>query len=141
MARVVTKGRVLQLTISSTLTAIPQLTAINHTGVSAQLTATPALDSGTGIPYTANGFTEGGSIEIEGYRDPAEANHQFITDMLSNPVGADVPNACKIIHADAATTEETGSIAGVADYSEGEDGGIATFSASLKLDGIMTYAT
>ena len=131
---VVSKGTVLQYTISAAFATIPNLKSVSHSGAENVTYSDLALDSSVGVPYKNTGFSEGGSYEFEIWLDPSHATHQFTTDLITTPAG----NAMKAIFSDS--TEETFTGLGITwgwstDLQDGVSG-----SGSAKVDGIPTYA-
>ena len=137
MAKVPSKGTVLQIEITVTLTAIAQLTEVSRSGAESETWDSTTLDGGVGKTYEQTGYSEGGTVDCSGYFDPAAATHQAITDLITTPADKNM----KIIYADSGTSEEVFVAAGVshevtASLSEG-----LQFSSSFKVDGLPTFIT
>ena len=109
MAKVASKGTVLQQEISSTFTAVAQLTELSYSGGESETFDTTCLDSGVGKTLGQTGYSEAGEVSLGGFYDPALAGHQAISDLVSTPAD----NNWKIIFADSGTTAMTFTSAGV----------------------------
>lgn len=106
MAIVKTKGTLLQVTISSTLTTIGQIISFNKAEDKGESFESDYLEkTGPGIPMTATGRVTVGEISGELFLDPADASHEFIMSQLETPPTTAV--ASKIVLADGATEEIT----------------------------------
>lgn len=138
MAKVPGKGTVLQQELSMVFTAVAQLTSINLSGAGSETYKSTTLDtSGAGHEYAATGYSEGGSVDIEGFYDPALAGHQSISDLVTTPADQN----WKVIFADSGTTEMPYTSAGVTfDVNATMDDGLK-FSSSHKCDGLPTFPT
>lgn len=138
MAKVVSKGTVLQQELSMVFTAVAQITSIEHSGAESETYDATTLDtSGSGKEYEPTGYTEPGSVSCELFYDPALAGHQAITDLLTTPAAQN----WKIIYADTGTTEYPFTGAGVGfDVSAQMNDGLKG-SMSIKLDGLGTWPT
>lgn len=97
MAKLVSKGTAFQVTISSSLTTIAQLTSISMSGSGAQTFDSTTLDGGVYKTYDSTGYSEPGKVSIEGFYDTAAATHQAFTDLIDAP--ADV--VCAIVYSNA----------------------------------------
>ena len=65
MAKVPSKGTVLQQEISSVFTAVAQLTEISQGGIKSETYDATTLDtSGAGKEYSQTGYSEGGTVDI-----------------------------------------------------------------------------
>ena len=137
MAKVPSKGTVLQQEISMTFTAVAQLTEVNRSGTESETYESTTLDtSGAFKEYEATGYTEPGTVDISGFYDPALAGHQAITTLLTTPADQN----WKIIYADTGTTEEAFTSAGLSHEMQTAMSDGLKFSSSLKLDGTLTFS-
>lgn len=136
MAKIKGKGTVLQQTISAVLTAVAQLTSIEQTGAESETFDCTTLDtSGAGKEYSQTGYSEGGSVNFEGFYDPALAGHQAMTDLITTPAECN----WKLIFSNSSEQAFTG--AGISfDQTIEMDNGV-TFSASVKCDQLPTFTT
>lgn len=126
MAKIPSKGSVLQQTIAMSLTAVAQLTDIEIGGSQSETYKSTTLDGGVFHTYDLTGFSEPGTVTAGLFYDMALAGHQHITDQIATPA----ENAQKIIYADAATTEQPFTASGV------------TFGATIAMDdGVRGSAT
>lgn len=138
MAKVVSKGTVLQQEISSVFTAVAQVISIDQSGAESETFEATTLDtSGAGKEYAQTGYTEGGNLSFELFYDPALAGHQAISDLLTTPADQN----WKVIFADAGTTEYPFTGAGLGmDFSVAMNDGLKA-SVNIKLDGLGTWPT
>jgi hypothetical protein len=138
MAKVKTKGTVLKETISAVLTAVAQVISLDHSGAETETVEADTLDNASaGIPYEATGRAEGGSIDGELFFDPALAGHQLFTDHIIAP--ADI--IYTLTFADSGSTVWTFTAAGYGFDVSVSPGDLLKASFSLKVDGLVTYAT
>ena len=138
MAKVPSKGTVLQQEISSVFTAVAQLTEISQGGIESETYDATTLDtSGAGKEYSQTGYSEGGTVDISGFYDPALAGHQAITDLVTTPADQN----WKIIYADTGTTECPFTSAGLSWETTAAMADGLKFSSSLKVDGLLTLPT
>ena len=138
MAIVPSKGTVLQQEISMTFTAVAQLTEISQSGMESETFESTTLDtSGAGKTYSQTGYSEGGTVEISGFYDPALAGHQAITDLITTPADQN----WKIIYADSGTTECPYTSAGLSWETQMAMADGLKFSSSMKVDGLPTLPT
>lgn len=135
MAKVKSKGIIVQHTISASLTAIAQLTSVELSGAESETFDSTTLDGGVYKTYDPTGYSEPGELSVEMFYDPALAGHQFITDMMDAPAD----NAMKIIFPD--TTEQSFTVSGygVEDSAAMDDG--LKRSVTYKIDGDPGWPT
>ena len=137
MAKVASKGTVLKQEISSTFTAVAQLTELSYSGGESETFDTTCLDSGVGKTLGQTGYSEAGEVSLGGFYDPALAGHQAISDLVTTPAD----NNWKIIFADSGTTAMTFTSAGVSwEVTAAMSDGLK-FSSTLKCDGLPVYPT
>lgn len=137
MAKVPSKGTVLQIDIASTLTAIAQLTEVSRSGAESETYDSTTLDGGVGKTYDQTGFSEGGTVDCSGFFDPANATHQAITDLITTPAD----KSMKIIYADSGTSEEAFTAASASHEVTATTSDGLKFSSSFKVDGLPTFNT
>ena len=102
MTKIISKGTTLQQTVASTFVDVAQVISVDGPGMESETFESDTLDNtDAGIPYTATGRTEGGSVSGELFLDPALQGHNNLQYLLDNPGD----EAWKIIFADAGTTE------------------------------------
>ena len=142
MAKVPGKGTVMKWDIATILTAIAQVTDIDHDGAEELTFDATCLDSGAGKEYQATGFSEGGSVNCGLLLDPVNTGVQAITDQITTPTVL-VANqiAASVTLADAAATVYAFTVAGVSfGFSVAQDDGVKA-NIGLKLTGLITYPT
>lgn len=138
MAKVPSKGTLLQVEVSSTYQNIVQLTELSTSGAASETYDSTTLDtSGAGKEYSQTGYSEGGEVTFGGYYDPDDTYHQYITDLITTPAS----NNFKIVFADSTPTEMVFSGAGVSfdvnvDMADG-----LKFSSTVKCDQLIGYPT
>ena len=131
------KGMKLQHTVSMSLADIAQLTAISHDGSESMTFDSTTLDGSVYKTYAQTGYSEPGSVTAEGFFDPALAGHQAITDLIATPAD----NAMKIIYADAGTTNQSFTSAGVKFAMTGAMDDGLKFNVTYKVDGDAGWPT
>ena len=138
MAKVPGKGTVLQQELSMVFTAVAQLTELSTSGAESETYDATTLDTtGAGKEYSQTGYSEGGSVDVSGFYDPALAGHQAITDLITTPAEQN----WKIIFADAATTEQAFTSAGLSWEVQVVQNDGVKFSSSMKCDQLPTFPT
>jgi predicted secreted protein len=138
MAKVPSKGTVLQQELSMVFTAVAQLTEIGISGIESETYDATTLDtSGAGKEYSQTGYAEGGEVSVSGFWDPALAGHQAITDLITTPADQN----WKVIFADTGTTEMPFTSAGVSWEGTAAMSDGLKFSSTLKVDGLPTLPT
>ena len=137
MAKVVSKGTQLQLTIAQVLTTIAQVISLDGPGAEVETYEATALDSGVGKEHKPTGYADGGEVSGDLLFDPVLATHQALTDLITTPA----VKAWKHIFADTGSTEwpYNGTLTGFSPTADMADGLKASFS--IKLDGLATYPT
>ncbi len=137
MAKVPSKGTVLQQEISMSFTAVAQLTDVSTSGMESETYDATTLDTtGSGKEYSQTGYSEGGSVDFSGFYDPALAGHAAMTTLITTPAEQN----WKIIYADSGTSEQAFTGAGISwDVTAAMSDGLK-FSASVKLDQLPTFA-
>jgi len=138
MAKVVCKGTIIKQTISMALTAVAQVISIEHSGAESETFDATTLDTvGAGKEYLKTDYSEGGSISMEVFWDPALAGHQTITDEITTPSEV----AWEMTFADTGVTTMAFTAAGTGfDWSVDMNDGLKA-SITLKLDQLATYPT
>lgn len=138
MAKVVSKGTVLQQELSMVFTAVAQVVSLSYSGAESETFECTTLDTvGAGKEYGATGYTEPGSVDFEIFYDPALAGHQALTDLLTTPAEQN----WKIIYADTGTTELPFTGAGISWGNDIQMSDGLKASGSIKLSGLPTYPT
>lgn len=104
MAYLKSKGCSLLIDISSTMTAIPQLTSINISGEQSETMETSTLDtSGQHKTYAPNGWTETAEVTADGLYDPDNAVHTQIETLAGTSVATDI----RVDYTDTTPTQDT----------------------------------
>lgn len=136
MAKIKSKGTVVQQTISAAFVAVAQVFSVDHSGAATETFECDTLDNiNPGIPKQPTGRAAGGTYSLELFLDPALSGHQSITDEIHTPI----VNPWKLIFADAASTPWPISVAGVGFGATVAlaDGLKAT--VELEVDGLTAY--
>ena len=138
MAKIKSKGTVLKQDISGTLTAVAQILEVGHDGAESETYESTTLDTtGAGKEYDPTGYVEGGSVDFSIFYDPALAGHQALTDDLTTPAKRDY----SVTFADTGSTENTFTAAGIGfGFTASMNDGLKA-DISLKVDGLLSYAT
>ena len=135
MAKIVSKGTIIQHNPGGGLVTVAQVISIDHSGAEVQTYDSTDLSSSAGIEYATTGYVEGGSISVEYFYDPALAAMQTLLDDLTTPV----ERAWSITFSDSTTAAF--NVAGMGfgftvDMGDGLKG-----TLDLKLDQLLTYPT
>lgn len=138
MARIVTKGAKLQVTISAALTDIAQLISFTEPTSENQVEVTATIDDSIGVTKSNTGYVDTSDLSAELFFDKASATHEFITDTIQLGA-ASFPIACKIIGSDS--TEDTFNIVGLSISKSFPERGFQRATIGMKLTGQITYAT
>lgn len=138
MAKIITKGSIIQQTITTTLTDVAQVIEFSHSGAETQVFDGTTMDTtGAGREKHPTGLAEPGTFDFSCFLDPALAGHQAITDDITTPV----ERVWAIKFADAATTTATFNVAGTSfGFTGALDDGLKA-DVSLTLDQLMNYPT
>lgn len=140
MAIIIGKGTVLKREVSSVLTAIANLISIDLPEASGENFESDTLDNtDPGIPYTATGRVEGGSVGFTGFLDPVLASFQSITDLFNTPILTSSNDGGSITFADSANTVwpfliASATLGGSVVLNDG-----VKFTGSFKLNKTVTY--
>lgn len=136
MSKIVTKGDKIQMSIASVYTDIPQLKSIRGPGPKVQFQDTTALDSGVGMEKTVTGHTDGGTVSLSVFFDPANSVHKAMLAIASTPA----VSSWKRIFADGATTTWPFSAICTSPPDPRADvNNILVADIELTLNGIPTY--
>lgn len=101
MAKLKSKGTVLQQSISSVYTAFPQIISIGLSGEASETYDSTTLDGSVFKTFDPTGYTQPTTINIEYFYDPDNAVHTAYTALLATPAA----NNFKILYTDATPTE------------------------------------
>lgn len=138
MAKIKVKSTIIKQTISSTLTAVAQITEFNHSGAESETYDATTLDTtGAGKEYSQTGYTEGGSFDFTMFYDPGLAGHKAITALVTTPASCD----WSITFADASPTTCAFTSAGIGFGITGAMNDGLKADVSLKLHKLFTYST
>ncbi len=135
MAKVVTKGTVLEYDVLVTPVAVGQIISMSHDGAEAGTWDGTSLDSGPSRTHVGTGYSEPGSFAFEVFFDPVLANHKAVQALITTPA----EQAWQITFADSGTTTQRFDSVGVGfgfdvDMDDGLKG-----SFTLKLKELMVY--
>ncbi len=136
MAKMQTKGAVIDQDIASTLTPVAQIISFGHSGAESEtFDATTVDTTGAGKEYLATGYSEGGTFDFTLFYDSELAGHQALTDDITTPAERDYSVTL------AGGTEMTFTAAGIGFGFQGDMGDGIKGDISLKLDQLMSYTT
>lgn len=136
MTKIATKGDKLQLSIASVYTDIPQVKSIKGPGPKVQFQDTTALDSTVGMEKDVTGHTDGGTVSVSMFFDPANSVHKALLAIATTPA----VSSWKRIFSDGATT--TWPFSGICTSPPNpaaDVNGILMADFEITLDGIPTY--
>jgi hypothetical protein len=109
MAVIVSKGTLLELTISAVDTAIAQVIGVNVGAQQMETFDTTHLGSGVGKTKANTGYSEQSDTTATIFYDPAQATHQFIAATIATPV----ETAGNVVLVDGSTTHLAFTAAGL----------------------------
>lgn len=135
-SKVATKGDKVQLSIASVYTDIPQLKSIRGPSPKVQSFDGTALDSGVGMEHKVTGYTDGGTVSISGFFDPANAVHKAMLTIATTPA---VSSWKRIFSDTGLTVWPFSGICTSPPNPQADVNGVLMFDAEITLDGIVTY--
>jgi hypothetical protein len=136
MAKIQSKGAVIDQDIASTLTPVAQIISFSHSGAESETYDATTLDTtGAGKEYSQTGFAEGGSLNLALFYDSELAGHQALTDDVTTPAERNYSITL------AGGTEMTFTAAGISFGFAGDMADAIKGDVSLKLDQLMSYTT
>jgi hypothetical protein len=135
MAKVICKGTILKQDISSTLTAVAQVSSISMSGAASETVESRTLDGGAAIEHIATGYYEPGGCSFELEYDPALAGHSAITDTVHTPAETD----WQITYADAGTTTHDFTAGGAGFDITIDPANLLKATVNLKLSGANVF--
>jgi len=111
MAILKSKGTIFQYSISSTLTAVPQIVSIDKSGEGSETMDVRALDSAVGLPMAATGFVKSCEITLDVLFDSTSASvhRSILADMRTPTMGV----VTKLTRTDAGPSAEAWTTAGI----------------------------
>ena len=136
MARVITKGDKLQLSIASVYTDIPQVISIRGPAPRVQFQDTTALDSSVGMEKDVTGHTDGGTVSVSMFFDPANSVHKALLAIATTPA---VSSWKRIFGDGASTTWPFSGICTSPPNPSADVNNILRADFEITLDGIVTY--
>lgn len=138
MAVVKCKGSFLKLSISASLTAIPNLLSFDHSGAESEFFDSTALDtSGAYRTSAVTGYSKPGTVSAEFFYDPANTTHQAVTDLITTPASS----TWQIGFVDSGNSTQDLSVSGVKFGSTvAMDDGLKA-SIELQLSGTPDFTT
>ena len=137
MAKLIGKGTNLQVTISSVLTTVAQVTDFTVGAQDPEVFESRTLDGGVAVEKQATGYTAQGDITGSLFLDTSNATHQFIATNSQAP-GTTI--AGKVILSDAAELTFTAAVIGMGDTTVSMSDGLKS-SFTIKTEGLVTYPT
>ena len=136
MAKMNTKGAVIDQKIGVTLTPVAQIISFSHSGAEAETFDATTIDTtGAGKEHQITGYSEGGTLDFELYYDSELAGHQALTDDITTPAARDYSITL------AGGSEMIFTAAGISFGFAGDMGDGIKGDVSLKLNSLMTYTT
>ena len=136
MAKINTKGAVIDQDIGGTLTPIAQIVSFGHSGAESETYDATTIDTvGAGKEYLASGYSEGGTFDFSLFYDSELSGHQALTDDITTPAERNYSVTL------AGGTEMTFTAAGISFGFSGDMGDGIKGDVSLKLDQLMSYTT
>jgi hypothetical protein len=137
VAKLIGKGTNLQVTISSVLTTVAQVTDFTVGAQDPEVFESRTLDGGVAVEKQATGYTAQGDITGSLFLDTSNATHQFIATNSQAP-GTTI--AGKVILSDSAELTFTAAVIGMGDTAVSMSDGLKS-SFTIKTEGLVTYPT
>lgn len=103
------KGTILKMTISSVLTAIPGITALDKSGEESETMETWSFDSGAPITHAPTGRVKAPTLGGTLFYDAANAVHAAMKTYMRTPA----TNVLNLIYTDAGPVTEVWTAAGL----------------------------
>lgn len=139
--KVPSRGSLLKLTISASLTTIAQISRIGIGQTKNEVIDVEDLDdSGVAIDKLNLGTVTQGAVTATCHYDPDYANHQFITDTILLGA-ASFPLACSVVFADATPASATFNAAGMGFGATMANKEALTGEIEIEVDGVVTWPT
>jgi len=137
MAVIVSKGTLLELTISAVDTAVAQVLDINVGQQAMETFDTTTLSTGVGKTSAPTGYSEQSDTTATIFYDPAQATHQFIAATIATPVAV----AGNVVLADGSTTHLAFSASGLGiDLAVAMNDGLKS-ALTIKHSGLVGFPT
>lgn len=141
MAKVKSKGGLLKITISASLTTVLQCTDINIGNKANRMLDVECLDdSGVAVEMFNDGAVTQEPVTATILYDPDSTVHQFITDTIDLGA-ASFPIACSVVFADATPASATFNAGGFSFGIGMAVKGMLTGNVTITATGLVTYPT
>lgn len=137
MAKLASKGTLLKLTISATLTTVAQLIELDVGAQDPETFEIRTLDGGVPVGQQATGYTSQADISGSIFYDPAQATHQFIAANSQSP-GTEVAGTITLTDGSSTTLSFTAAAIGMGQTAFRMNDGVKT-SIAIKTAGLVTY--
>ena len=136
MAKIQTKGAVIDQEIATVLTPVAQIISFGHSGAASETYDATTVDTtGAGKEYAATGYSEGGEFNFTLFYDSELAGHQALTDDITTPAERNYSVTL------SGGTEMTFTAAGISFGFQGDMADGIKGDVTLKLDQLMSYTT
>lgn len=139
MAKLVSKGTALKLTISASLTTIAQMIELDVGEQDPEVFESRTLDGGVAVSKQATTYTAQGDITGTMFYDPAQATHQFIATNSQTP-GTEVAGNITLTDGSSTTLDFTAATIGMGATAIRMNDGVKT-GVTIKTAGLVTYPT
>lgn len=141
MAKVVSKGSLLKVTISASLTTVAQASRIGIGATRNVVVDAPTLDDAAfPIDKVNTGDVEQAPVTATIFYDPDSSVHQFITDTIAlGP--ASFPLACSVVFADATPASATFNAAGFSFSATMANRELLGAEIEIEVDGAVSWPT
>ena len=137
MAKLVTKGTVISMGTTTTLTAVAQVLDFSLSGSESENYDSTTIDGGVGKTYAPTGYTESGDFSFSMFWDSALAGCQTITDVVNAPA----ETYWGLLLADGTTNTATFLGGGVGVGIDGAMSDGVKGSVSVKISGLVNHAS
>ena len=143
MAKLKTKGTVLEIASGTTYTAIAQVSGFSISGTATETAEVDTLDSTVGIPKMSTGRVGGGTVTYDINFDPALAGHKTLTALVTsahlNTASQHLQQSWRVKFTDTSSTSMTFVSAGAGFDISGDITDALRSTLTLEVDGCPAF--
>ena len=143
MAKLKTKGTVLEIASGTTYTAIAQVSGFSISGTATETAEVDTLDSTVGIPKMSTGRVGGGTVTYDIIFDPALAGHKTLTALVTsahlNTASQHLQQSWRVKFTDTSSTSMTFVSAGASFDITGDITDALRSTLTLEVDGCPAF--
>ena len=144
MAKLKTKGTVLEIASGTTYTAIAQVSGFSISGTATETAEVDTLDATVGIPKMSTGRVGGGTVTYDIIFDPALAGHKTLTALvtsahLNTSTSQHLQQGWRVKFTDTSSTSMTFNSAGAGFDITGDITDALRSTLTLEVDGCPAF--